>query len=220
MKKFYLVIGSLFYAAVVFAQGQSPVKNDPDAKKILDAVSAKFKSFKTVKATFTYKVENTAGKVLSTKTGTVLIKGTKYKVNIVGQEIFCDGTNVWTYDKAANEVTITKFDNESTTLTPQKVFTNFYDQDFLYKLNGQKKQGTKTIQEIEMTPTDKTKPFHKVYVYIDKAAKTLTGTKVLEKSGSRYSYTVNTLTPNTTIDDKQFVFDTKKYPGVEIVDLR
>ena len=149
-----------------------------------------------------------------------LIKGTKYKVNIVGQEIFCDGTNVWTYDKAANEVTITKFDNESTTLTPQKVFTNFYDQDFLYKLNGQKKQGTKTIQEIEMTPTDKTKPFHKVYVYIDKAAKTLTGTKVLEKSGSRYSYTVNTLTPNTTIDDKQFVFDTKKYPGVEIVDLR
>jgi outer membrane lipoprotein-sorting protein len=220
MKKFYLVLCSLFYTAVVFAQGQSPIKNDPDAKKILDAVSAKFKSFKTVKATFTYKVENAAGKTLSSKTGTVLIKGTKYKVNIVGQEIFCDGTNVWTYDKAANEVTITKFDNESTTLTPQKVFTNFYDQDFLYKLNGQKKQGTKTIQEIEMTPTDKTKPFHKVYVYIDKAAKTLTGTKVLEKSGSRYSYTVTTLTPNTAIDDKQFVFDTKKYPGVEIVDLR
>jgi outer membrane lipoprotein-sorting protein len=220
MKKFYLVLYSLFYAAVVFAQGQSPVKNDPEAKKILDAVSAKFKSFKTVKATFTYKVENAAGKVLSTKTGTVLMKGTKYKVNIVGQEIFCDGSNVWTYDKAANEVTITKVDNESTTLTPQKVFTNFYDQDFLYKLNGQKKQGTKTIQEIEMTPTDKTKAFHKVYVYIDKVAKTLTGTKVLEESGSRYSYTVNTLTPNTTIDDKQFVFDSKKYPGVEIVDLR
>jgi outer membrane lipoprotein-sorting protein len=211
----------LFFTAIfstVLLQAQ--VKNDPEAKKILDGVSAKFKTFKTVKASFTYKVENAAGKALSTKTGTVSMKGTKYRVSIVGQEIFCDGTNVWTFDKSANEVTITKFDNSSATLTPQKLFTNFYDKDFLYKLNGEKKQGNKVIQEIEMTPTDKTKSFSKVYVYVDKNGKTLSGTKVLETSGNRYSYTVNSLTPNTTIDDKQFVFDKTKYPGVEVIDLR
>jgi len=211
----------LFLAiGIVTLKASAQAPNDPEAKKILDAVSAKFKTFKTVKAAFTYKVENAAGKALSTKTGSVLMKATKYKVNIVGQEIFCDGVNVWTYDKAANEVTITKLDNSSNTLTPQKLFTNFYDKDFLYKLNGEKKQGTKTIQEIEMTPTDKSKPFHKVYVYVDKAGKTLSSTRVMEKAGNRYSYTVNTLTPNTTIADNLFVFDAKKYPGVEVVDLR
>lgn len=194
--------------------------NDPNAKKILDGVSAKFQTFKTVKASFTYKVENAAGKVLSTKTGSVSLKGTKYKVAIVGQEIFCDGINVWTYDKAANEVTITKLDNSANALTPQKLFTNFYDKDFLYKLKGEKKQGTKTLQEIEMTPTDKSKPFSKVFVYVDKAGKTVSSTRVMEKAGNRYSYTVNSLTPNGAIDDKQFVFDEKKYPGVEVVDLR
>jgi chaperone LolA len=221
MKQLHLVCFLLAFAGIVNAQTptQSPVKNDAEAKKILDAVSTKFKSYKTVKATFTYKVENSAGKTLSSKTGNVQMKGTKYRVTIVGQEIFCDGVNIWTYDKAANEVTITKFDNDNSTLTPQKLFTNFYDQDFLYKLNGEKKQGTRTIQEIEMTPTDKSKPFHKVFIYIDKAGKTLSGTRVLEKSGSRYSYTVNTLTPNSTIDDKQFVFDPKKYPGVEVIEL-
>lgn len=220
MKSFFtfcvLICGVLF----VSAQTQSQGKNDPDAKKILDAVSAKFKSFKTAKATFTYKVENSAGKVLSSKNGTISMKGTKYRVSIVGQEIFCDGTNLWTYDKNANEVTITKFDADANTLTPQKLFTNFYDNDFLYKLNGEKKQGTKTIQEIEMTPTDKNKPFHKVFVFVDKVAKTITGTKVLEKSGSRYNYVVNSLVPNTTIADNSFVFDAKNYPGVEVVDLR
>jgi len=218
MKRLYTLFILLF--GIVTINGFAQATNDPAAKKVLDGVSAKFKTFKTVKASFTYKVENAAGKVLSSKTGSVSMKGTKYRVTIVGQEIFCDGVNVWTYDKAANEVTITKLDNSSNALTPQKLFTNFYDKDFLYKLNGEKKQGTKTLQEIEMTPTDKSKPFHKVYVYVDKTAKTLSSTKVMEKSGNRYSYTVNTLTSNGTIDDKQFAFDAKKYPGVEVVDLR
>ena len=218
MKRFYIILILLIGIITIKSQAQST--NDPDAKKILDGVSTKFKTFKTVKATFTYKVENAAGKALSSKAGSVFMKGTKYRVNIVGQEIFSDGVNVWTYDKAANEVTITKLDNTSNTLTPQKLFTNFYDKDFLYKLNGEKKQGAKTLQEIEMTPIDKSKPFHKVYVYVDKTGKTLSSTRVMEKSGNRYSYTVNTLTPNGTIDDKQFVFDVKKYPGVEVVDLR
>ena len=218
MKKIYTLL--LLTGCVPIIMAQNPVKNDPDAKKVLDGVSAKFRTFKTAKATFTYKVENSAGKALSTKNGSVFMKGIKYRVLIVGQEIFCDGSNIWTYDKSANEVTITKFDMETNTLTPQKLFTNFYDKDFLYKLNGEKKQGTKVIQEIEMTPTDKTKAFHKVYVYVNKANKTITGTRVLEKSGSRYNYTVNTLTPNTTIADSYFVFDTKNYPGVEVVDLR
>src|SRR6185295_7313153 len=69
--------------------------SDPAAKVILDAVSAKFKTFKTVQANFTYKVENANGKALSTKAGTILMKGTKYKVNFSGQEIFCDGVTIW-----------------------------------------------------------------------------------------------------------------------------
>lgn len=208
------------FVSMIVTSAFSQTNSDPDAKKILDAVSAKFKSYKAVQASFTYKVENGDGKTISTKKGTVFMKGTKYRVSFVGQEIFCDGNNVWTYDKSSNEVTITKLDNSSTTLTPQKLFTNFYDKDFLYKLNGEKKSGGKALQEIEMTPNDKTKPFHKVYLMIDKNAKTIYSTKVLEKAGNRYSYTVNTLKGNVNIPDSKFVFDKKDYPGVEEVDLR
>ncbi len=215
MKKLYAVLFSVI--AVMMVRAQS---NDPDAKKILDGVSAKFKSFKTVQAGFTYKVEDAAGKALSTKKGTVSMKGTKYRVSFSGQEIFCDGTTIWNYDKSTNEVTISKLDAASGMITPQKLFTNFYDKDFLYMLNGEKKEAGKTLQEIEMTPTDKSKSFHKVYVRIDKNTKTIYSTKVLEKTGDRYSYTVTSMKTNTAMDDSQFVFDKKKYPGVEEVDLR
>jgi len=183
MKKLYFVLFASAIAANLFAQKEA--SNDPDAKKILDAVSEKFQSYKTVQASFTYKVENGDGKAISTKKGTVFMKGMKYRVSFVGQEIYCDGATVWSYDKSSNEVTITKLDVSSNTITPQKLFTDFYDKDFLYKLNGESKVDGKTVEEIEMTPNDKNKTFHKVYLMIDKSAKTIYSTKVLEKTGDR-----------------------------------
>jgi len=158
--------------------------------------------------------------VQGSKTGTVSMKGEKYKINIPGQEIYCDGKNVWTYDKAANEVTISQLDPSATSITPQKLFTNFYDKDFLYKLNGEKKMGGRSLQEIELTPVDKSKAFHKVYAMVDKSSQSIYSTRVLEKNGNKYTYTVNSLNGKAPIADAVFVFDKKKYPGVEEVDLR
>lgn len=208
---FFLLAGPL----VAFSQ------NDPKAKAVLDGVSAKFKTFKSVQAAFVFTNEDANGKVLGTRKGTLYTKGNKYRITLVGgQDIFCDGSNVWTYDKAVNEVTISKIDPSSNSITPQKLFTNFYDKDFLYKLNGEKKAGTKLVQEIELTPVDKTRNFFKVYLLVDKAAKTIYSTKVMEKSGTRFTYTVASLNGSVVLPDAQFVFDAKKYPGVDIIDLR
>lgn len=203
-----------------YAQNTYIGKSDPDAKKILDDVSAKFKTYKSVMAHFTLKIENPSGKVLGTKTGVVNMEGSKYRVSISGQEIYSDGTNIWTYDKSANEVQITKFDASANTITPQKMFTNFYDKDFLYKLNDEKKSGNKTLEEIELTPVDKTKSFFKVLVDVDKKTKTIVSTEVFQKTGDRYIYTVTSMKVNTNIPDKLFVFNVKDYPKVEVVDLR
>lgn len=219
MKKIFIVCSFLLAATAPFAQAPG-TKTDPNAKKVLDAVSAKFKTFTTVQAGFTYKVENATGKALSTKTGTLFMKGAKYRVSFGGQEIFSDGKTVWNYDKSSNEVTISNLDASGGMITPQKLFTNFYDKDFYSVLNGEKKTGAKTIQEIEMTPVDKSKAFHKVYIYVDKAAQTISSTKVLENGGNRYSYTVSNMKTNTAIADGQFAFNKASYPGVEVVDLR
>ena len=188
--------------------------------KILDAVSTKFRTYKAPQASFTYKVENAQGKALSSKKGTVTMKGNKYKVTMDGMEIFSDGKTLWNYDKAANEVTINNVDQSGSAMTPQKLLTNFYDKDFYYKYNGEKKESGKQVQEIELTPTDKSRAYHKVYILVDKAGKHIYSAKFLEKSGGRYSYTINNLKGSATVTDASFVFDKKKYPGVEVVDLR
>jgi outer membrane lipoprotein carrier protein len=57
-------------------------------------------------------------------------------------------------------------------------------------------------------------------VYVDKAAQTITSTKVYEKTGNQYTYSVSNMNTVTPVSDTQFVFDAKKFPGTEVVDLR
>ena len=193
--------------------------SDPAAKKILDQASAKIKSYKSVQARFTLQIQDGQGASQGTKKGVLNMKGNKYVVQITGQEIYCDGKTTWTFDKSANEVTITKVDPSSSSLSPQKLFTNFYDKDFLYKVNGEQKVGSKTVVEIEMTPIDKSQNFHKVYLYVDKKSHLVSSGKMLDKSGNRYIYTINSLNGNANLSDASFIFDKSKHPGVEEVNL-
>ena len=213
------LFGSFLFLGITNAQVPKGMgRSDADAKKILDGVSKKFKTYKTVKAKFQLRIENASGKSIGTKSGSVSMKGVKYSISLPGQEIYSDGSNTWSYEKSSNEVTVTKIDPTASTITPQKLFTNFYDKDFLYKLNGVVKEGGKSMQEIELTPIDKTKPFHKVLLYIDNS--TIYTTKIFEKSGNRFTYSVSNLKSDMAISDVAFTFDSKKFPGVELVDLR
>jgi outer membrane lipoprotein carrier protein len=210
----------MFTCLTTFSQNNSLGKSDPDAKVILDNVSAKFKTYKSVQLSFVLKIVNASGKAMGTKKGTVYMKGSRYRISVADQEIYSDGTNIWTYDKSTNEVQITKFDPSANTITPEKMFTNFYDKDFLYKLNGETKKAGKIIQEIELTPVDKTKSFFKVIVDVDKKAQSITSTEIFQKTGDRYIYSIANLKTNIAIPDSKFVFNSKDYPGVDMIDLR
>jgi outer membrane lipoprotein carrier protein len=214
MKVIISFLAGILIMPACFSQGSDPV-----AKQILDQASAKIKSYKSIQVIFTFQQQDAQGVSLGTKKGTVYMKANKYVVLITGQEIYCDGKTIWTYDKSANEVTITKVDPGSSTISPQKLFTNFYDKDFLYKMNGEQKMGNKTVVEIEMTPIDKTQNFHKIYLYVDKISHLVTSGKMLDKNGNRYIYTINSLNGNANLTDDRFMFDKSKHPGVEEVNL-
>jgi outer membrane lipoprotein-sorting protein len=218
-----LLLAILAGSVVMNGMAQSKTnlgKNDPKAKAILDGVSKKFSKLKSVVANFILKVEGANNSVTDSKKGTVYLKGAKYKVNLDGQEIISDNKTSWTYAKDANEVTINTVDPNSSSLSPAKLFTNFYDKDYLYRLDGETTEKGKVLQNIEMTPTDKSKNVFKVIVSVDKKNQNISKMKVFEKNGNHYTYEITSFTPNTNVSDATFSFDPKKYPGVEVVDLR
>ncbi|RAJ02293.1 chaperone LolA [Chitinophaga skermanii] len=225
MKK-TVILGTLLLGLALGgnAQTKTPVgsigKNDPKAKAILDGVSTKLKSLKSLVANFVLKVEGGNSKVTDSQKGTVYVKGQKYKVLMGDREIISDNKTSWTYSKDVNEVQINNVDQSGQSMTPAKLFTNFYDKDYLYRLIGETTEKGKVLQNIELTPVDKSKNIFKAQVDVDKKAQTIVRMKIFEKNGNKMSYEISSIQPNATVADAMFTFDAKKYPGVEVVDLR
>jgi outer membrane lipoprotein-sorting protein len=209
MKRFYAVLLAIIITNMVIAQ------NDPNAKKILDAVSAKVKTFKGISASFVIKSITSKGKDNGSKSGTISIKGQKYLLKQDKNEIICDGNKTYTYDPANKTITVSAADDANQTLTPQNLLSNFYDKDFTYKLISSKGN----FHEVELVPNDKRKNFQKVNVFIDKSKSMITKARVLDKSNNTIEFSLSNLNTKAVLTDNLFTFIRTKYPAdVEVLD--
>ena len=214
MKKIF----SFSLLALCLSANIAGAQTDAKAKSVLDAVTKKVNSLKTLKANFALKLTGT--KVSDTKKGSIALKGQKYHVQLSGQEIICDNKTVWNYNVDAKEVTVNNFNPDEQSISPAKLLTNFYDKEYKYKYIGERKEGGKTCDVIELTPTDKSKQVTKIELLIDKSSSLIAGGNIWSKNGNKTQYTITNVTPNAAIADNYFVWDAKGHPGVELNDLR
>jgi outer membrane lipoprotein-sorting protein len=196
-------------------------QTDSKAKAILAEVSKKYRAYSTIKTDFSFTLENPQAKIKETQQGSLIAKSdvNKYKVTMTDQELYSDGKSQWTYLKDNKEVQITDVDNNADGINPAKIFT-IYEKGYKYLFTGEKKVGTKTFQTIDLSPIDIKKSVFKIRLTIDKVAKQISNVVIFDKSGNRYTYAIKRFTPNVKVPETVFAFDAKKYPGVEVVDLR
>jgi len=206
-------------------------QKDAEAKAILNKVSAKYHAYNIVKSDFTIVIDDPQSGTTQTQKATLIVqaKTNKYKLtmysadptqkNVVEQEIISDGKSQWTYLKKDKEVQLNNVDHSDETFNPAQMFT-LYEKGFKYIYTGNKVEKGKTYQVIDLTPEDINKQYFKVRLWIDKVQKELHSALIFDKSGIKYSYTVNSLIPNVNLPETTFTYDKKTHPGVEVVDLR
>ena len=220
MKKLFALLFVVMGLINLSFMGKSS-QNDPKAQEILDAMSKKYKELASFKAKFTYTLENENNpKLKETAEGEILVKGSKFKLKLGGQEIFNNGTTVWTYMKESNEVNISSYQPEDDDMNPTKIYT-MYKKGYKYILISEQSEGGKIFSIVDLEPLDrKNSKLSKVRIVINKKDKLVKSWKIFEKNGNRYNYTVKNFEQNVRVEDSEFNFDKAKYPGVQEIDLR
>ncbi len=216
MKRIFFI--SVLLVFVISANAQQDAK----AKEILEKVTKTTQSLASLEAKFTFEMNNKSENIQEKSSGTIILKNKKYKLNIpqMGLQITSDGKTIWTYMVNSNEVSIANLDEETDDLMdPAKIFT-IYERGFNYKFAGESVDGGISVYNIDLIPQKTNGDIEVIRIMIDKQKMLIRNANMTGKDGNKYNVSINQFKTDGVFPDSDFVFDPKKYKGIEVVDMR
>ena len=178
------------------------------AKAILDKVAAVVSNKGGISANFSIS-SNQYGNA----SGTIAIKGMKFKTSTQSATVWFDGKTQWTYMKRSNEVNVnTPTEGELQAINPYN-FINIYRSGFTFLM--------KTIgnnHQIHLTSTNKARQIQEMYITVNKSS--YVPSQIKMRQGSTWSTIIVSNFKKANIGDATFRFNPKDYPKAEIIDLR
>ncbi len=203
-KKSILLI-VLFLGIAVASQAQNKAK----AEKILNEVSEKMNSYKTIYIEFRNILENTAENMRQESKGNASLKGELYTLNYNGIISIFDGKKNYYIDPSDSEVNITD-PNEEEDITPVKFFS-FYKKGYNFAWDILQNVGGRKIQYVKLTPIDSKSDLNYVLLGIDTKTKHIYKIIQALNNGTNIRITLTKFKVNIPLSDKLFQFNRKKH---------
>ena len=192
-------------------------QNDAKAKSIIDKLSTKTKSYKTIYVEFTAKIKNSS--INESNKGKGWMKGDKYKAQFGEYNILSNGVKVWTISTADKETYVSSVgDDDDDMVNPQKLL-KIWEDGYKFKyvketvINGQKHH---VINLFPKNP--KNAKYHTVTMTVNDAKSQIYQVVMKSNDATTSTYTMNVFKANETYSDAMFIYDKRKYPGYEVID--
>lgn len=196
--------------------------SDPEAKAVLEKMRKKYEAYSTLEAEFSLDIEVPQQKT-QTQKGTLTTQAEKYRLKFNDRTMVCDGKSVWLYIPKTKQVQINDMeegDGDGGISSPQDLLKAYAWKDYVYAITNEFSENGRVVQQIEFKPTTKNTDYSKVRLTLDKKTLEIVSIKSFGKDGSRYTLTINKLTPNKTIAASTFTFAKTECPDCKVEDLR
>jgi len=191
-------------------------QNTEAAKKLLDEVSAKIASFKTMIFDFDYVLENRQENIKQETNGSVTVSGDRYKLLFLGAEQLYDGEKTYTIVPENEEITIeTKDEAEDVGINPSKLLY-FYKEGYAFQWDIKQNVMGRNIQFIKLIPMDENKDINYLLLGIDTIKKTIYRLIEIGSNQTRTTLTISNFIPDVKLAANFFTFDPALYPDYYI----
>jgi len=209
----------LFFVLFVFTTFAQDSK-DPKAEAILNSLSAKAKTYKSIEATFSIVQEDLQAEETTEQKGQVKVMGDKYALKLDNFEVYNNGEITWTFDSDMNEATrdLTEDVKDPDSPTFSEMLT-LWENGYKYAFESEKTIDGVTYDIINLYPNkDNEKPYHTAKLTIDKNKNEIVKIILIGKDGVNYIYEINSFKVNETFPESTFTFDKSKHPDCDIID--
>ncbi|MDR1436957.1 MAG: hypothetical protein LBI65_02445 [Candidatus Symbiothrix sp.] len=215
LKKIILPFLFLWIAGAAFAQ------KDKKAGEILDQSSAAFSEAGNLSAGFTMNIKDTSAGQATAYDGVIDIKDNRFHINTPDNEIWFNGKTQWVLQKSWEEVNISEpSGEEAQMLHPGTVFA-LYKKGAHYKYLGEKTDiKMRKVHEIELIPQNKKGGIVKIILQINASDRMPVLFHIYFAGQVENLIYIDKYQTKLNLSDSLFVFDAKKYPDAEIIDLR
>ena len=207
------MIKKIFFLAIAFLMTSVYAQ---DAKKLLNEVSTKVRSYDNIVIGFKYALNNPVENVSQETRGDVTLLGEKYILNLMGTEQLYDGKKLHIIVPEDEEINISSQSPEDeASVTLSKMLT-FYEDGYTSKLDiVQNVQGRK-IQFVKLTPIDSNSDLKEILLGVDKQTKHIYKLILKQNNGTNITITVSSFKTNQPLSKTLFIFDESKYENYYI----
>lgn len=200
MKRIYFII-LLLVPLCIFAQ------KDTKARQILDRTASALQQADGIRATFE-----------GSNNGTLLMKGEKFFLDCAGISSWFDGKTQWSYVSDNEEVTVSiPTPEELQGINPYALIQS-YKNGYNYQYKGKHTQNGIIGHEVKLIPEHEQSLKSITLFVTEKYLPTYI--KVEQDNGMADEIIITSCQTNQKLNDNVFVFDKKKYPNAEIIDMR
>lgn len=182
------------------------------ADQILAKAASVFSKAGSVSATYTI-----SSKGAGQTKGSIKAEGKKFCIETPQMMVCYNGTNQWEYVAQSKQCTLTAPTYQETAQINPYTFLNTYKSSFKASTEKSNINGTYAVR---LVPVSGKSAISKAVIYIKSSDWQPVRLDVLDKTGNLTSIVITGISLGQKFPDSTFTFDKKKYPKVELIDLR